>query len=202
MFELVELKDALRIAPQRFEDEEGAVRDEINKKYANKVLYGIGLVLGLYDLLSVSDGVIHPGDGGSHVKVSFRLVVFKPFVGEVLSGSITNSDSDGIWVSMSFFEDVHIPPSCLPSPSQFDESEKCWRWVWNDNDMWLDIGQEIQFRVFAVEYGARDAHSKPPTRLNTDQLVAADEKPSASQPPMTITGYINEPGLGLLCWWR
>ena len=37
MFELVELKDALRIAPQRFEDEEGAVRDEINKKYANKV---------------------------------------------------------------------------------------------------------------------------------------------------------------------
>ena len=53
--------------------------------------------------------------------------------------------------------------------------------------MWLDIGQEIQFRVFAVEYGARDAHSKPPTRWNTDQLVAADEKPSASQPPMTIT---------------
>ena len=30
-------------------------------------------------------------------QVSFRLVVFKPFVGEVLSGSITNSDSDGIW---------------------------------------------------------------------------------------------------------
>eukprot|EP01094_Clydonella_sp_ATCC50884_P001879 TRINITY_DN11423_c0_g1_i1.p2 TRINITY_DN11423_c0_g1~~TRINITY_DN11423_c0_g1_i1.p2 ORF type:complete len:210 (-),score=25.76 TRINITY_DN11423_c0_g1_i1:178-807(-) len=209
MFELVRMRDAVGIAPEFLDAEKGAVQDEINKKYANRVLDGVGLVVGLYNIERISNGIIHPGDGASHVTVEFLLIVFKPHIGEVLCGSITSSDGDGLYVSLGFFDDVQIPPSCLPSPSRFDEEEKCWVWEWNGNDMWLDHGQEIQFRVFSIEYGPRDllSHRKPPPLAGASESSSAAPStevaaPAHVQPPMMITGYINEPGLGLVCWWR
>jgi DNA-directed RNA polymerase subunit E'/Rpb7 len=50
----------------------------------------------LYDILEVDSGFIFPGDGGAHIEIKFRLVVFRPFVGEVLSGKIRSSTEEGI----------------------------------------------------------------------------------------------------------
>lgn len=39
------------------------IEDNINAKYANKVIQKIGLCICMYDLLSASDGLIGNGDG-------------------------------------------------------------------------------------------------------------------------------------------
>ena len=67
--------------------------------------------------------------------VEFRLVVFKPFVSEVLIGKVESSTEEGIRganilesllqvvimpyspVSMTFFDDIWIPADNLPLPS-------------------------------------------------------------------------------------
>ena len=46
----------------------------------------------IYDVLSIEGGFIYHSDGAAHYTVSFRLVVFKPFVNEVLTGKITKCD--------------------------------------------------------------------------------------------------------------
>jgi len=97
MFVLVELSDNIRILPHLFDEEVAAVTAEINKKYANKVLHNVGLVVCLFDIRSISDGLLFPADGSSHVKAVFRVVVFRPFIGEVLIGTIRASDPDGIY---------------------------------------------------------------------------------------------------------
>lgn len=43
----------------------------------------------------------------------FRLVVFRPFVGEVLVGRIMASTHKGIRVSLEFFDDIFIPDNLL-----------------------------------------------------------------------------------------
>jgi len=39
----------------------------------------------------------------------FRMTVFRPFVGEVLTGRIMAATHNGIRISLEFFDDISIP---------------------------------------------------------------------------------------------
>jgi DNA-directed RNA polymerase III subunit RPC8 len=85
---------------------------ELNKKYANRVLHDVGLCVTVFDLAKCSEGKVRYGDGCLWYKgklqttfifmtlilgpVEFRLVVFKPFVSEVLIGKVESSTEEGI----------------------------------------------------------------------------------------------------------
>jgi len=51
--------------------------------------------------------------GGDKNKVDFRLIVFRPFKGEVLTGRISSSTSNGIKVRTDFFDEISIPCQSL-----------------------------------------------------------------------------------------
>ena len=57
-----------------------------------QVLHDLGLVVTIYDVLSITGGYIYPSDGAAHYTVAFRLVVFRPFVGQILTGRLAKSD--------------------------------------------------------------------------------------------------------------
>ena len=73
MFVLSRLRCLVRLQPNRWESPlPDAVKDEINAKMANTVLHGVGLVLGVYDIVDIGNSFLFPGDGCSHTKVTFR----------------------------------------------------------------------------------------------------------------------------------
>ena len=45
------------------------MRDEINRKLANKVMIGLGLCLALWDVIEIGESFVFPGDSASHTKV-------------------------------------------------------------------------------------------------------------------------------------
>ena len=79
-----------------------------------KVIQKVGLCICVYDILTASEGYIGHGTGIANVNgkvpyqicrsipnlqgriVEFRLVVFRPFKGEVLVGKISSSTEHGI----------------------------------------------------------------------------------------------------------
>jgi DNA-directed RNA polymerase III subunit RPC8 len=68
----------------------------LNTKYANRVIPDVGLCVCLFDIQEASEGKVKWGDGGLWHKLKARLVVFRPFVGEVLVGKVKSSDESGI----------------------------------------------------------------------------------------------------------
>lgn len=89
MFILVKIKDKIRIDPNSFEkDFITAIKDEIHNKYSKKVLLNVGLCISIYDFVEIGDPYIIPGDGATYNEVVFRMMVFKPFLGESLIGTI------------------------------------------------------------------------------------------------------------------
>ena len=50
-----------------------------------------------------------------------RLLVFRPFNGEVLVGTVHNSTPQGLWISVGFFQDIHVPSHLLPEGSEWDQ---------------------------------------------------------------------------------
>lgn len=132
MFVLTLLADTIRIPPHLLAKPTlTSVQAEIEKRYPNKVIVDVGLVLCPYGSpLEVGDGILVPGDGGAHHQVIFQCVVFRPFVEEVLVGTVKESHGGGVTVSVGgFFDHVFIPAYWMLNPSVFDESTGLW--VWN-----------------------------------------------------------------------
>lgn len=66
----------------------------------------VGLVVTLYDILSITGGHIYPSDASPYFDVVFRLVIFRPFLGEVLVGKIkrcTRYAQETWWGTASIF---------------------------------------------------------------------------------------------------
>lgn len=60
--------DLVIIEPQDFSKSTvDALEDQINTKYANKVVYNVGLCICLWDILKVSEGMVGHGSGSAHV---------------------------------------------------------------------------------------------------------------------------------------
>ena len=88
MYVLAEMKDVVHVKPWLFDkDLRIVIEDELNKKFANKVIYQLGLCITLFDILNIEKSYIFPGDGSSHTRVTFRYVIFRPFIDEVLTGN-------------------------------------------------------------------------------------------------------------------
>jgi len=93
MFELVTMKDDVKIEPHNFGDAiETAVEKELNRKLANKVYHNHGLCIILYDILEIGDSLILPGDGAWDV---FESLFVEP---QPISGLEVISNTEKLYI--------------------------------------------------------------------------------------------------------
>ncbi|KAI5850418.1 RNA polymerase III subunit Rpc25-domain-containing protein [Morchella snyderi] len=193
MFILSSFTDLVIIDPQDFSKPTvDALEDQINTKYANKVVYNIGLCICLWDILKVSEGMVGHGSGSAHVNVEFRLVVFRPFKGEVLTGRISSSSAHGIKVRTDFFDEIFIPHRLLFEGTTFDGKEQVWIWNNDGQEFYMDKNELIRFRIEEEQFV--DQLPIPPHLKN-------DEASLHKKPPYSLTASCQQAGMGLLQWW-
>lgn len=60
------------------------------------MVLNVGLCIALFDITSLQESYIFPGDGASHTRVSFRYIVFRPFIEEILMGKIRSCSAEGV----------------------------------------------------------------------------------------------------------
>ncbi|KAF8336014.1 RNA polymerase III subunit Rpc25-domain-containing protein [Amanita rubescens] len=210
MFCVSIIKDTIPVHPVNFgTPAEQAIIAEINKKYANKVLHDVGLCFCVFDLVEVGEGKVRYGDGFLWYKVVFRLVVFRPFISEVVVAKVKSSDEDGIRLTMGFFDDIYIPAAYLPQPSAFDPNERAHFWLPDSplttahelldtsvaERMYIDQGEVIRVRIEGDEF--YDFEPGPPKARDG---VAIKLEPKRS--PYVIVCSIAEQGLGPVVWWK
>ncbi|CAJ0629527.1 9017_t:CDS:2 [Entrophospora sp. SA101] len=157
-----------------------ALGDEINRIYANKVVQGVGLCICLFDILNASEEIVHYGDGASYARVVFRLVVFRPFIGEIIEGKVSSNTSEGVKVSLGYFDDILIPTN-LDDFWRFDYNFQVWVRLWDSHipdNMWktpedkylymyMDKDQPIKFRVIEEKFTDTGSKGPPPKRTGS-----------------------------------
>lgn len=139
-----------------------------------QVVYNLGLCICLFDILRVSEGQIGHGSGSAHVNVEFRLIVFRPFKGEVLTGRISSSSPHGINVRTDFFDEIFIPHAYLFEGSTFDVKENVWIWNNDGNEFFMDKNETIRFRV---EEEAFEDQLPIPPHLQDDRMEVERKPP-------------------------
>lgn len=202
MFVLSRLSDLIRIPPDQFNKKaKNSLIAELNKKYANKIINNLGLVVSVWDLIKVDDGLLKPGDGASFIKCVVRVVVFRPFVGEILTGWIEKCTPEGLKIKMEFFNDIFIPKNLLFEGSEYSINDNAWIWDADGTKLYLDINEKIRFRVeeeIFVNVKPKGPNIEDSQKTNDDENNNDYEN---KQPSYVILGGCQTDGMGCVSWW-
>ena len=202
MFFLTTIADTLRIPPSSFsKGDSPSIVHAINAKYPRKVIMDVGLCIALFDVIKVGSSLIHPADGGAHFEVVFRVVVFKPFVGEVIQGKVSACTRGGVEVSLDFFDSIKIPYYNIFQPNHYDSGSSAnagrdGRWVWDDHkndedegaerdedaeELAIEVGDVISFVVDSIHFTGKNYSVKGVHTLeSTTDSEAGSRKRSQS----------------------
>ncbi|RXK40974.1 DNA-directed RNA polymerase III subunit RPC8 [Tremella mesenterica] len=213
MFILVAVKDTIPVPPKAFAlPPHITIKDAINRKYSNKLVSQKGLGLSVWDILTAEDGKVTWGNGLMYYKVSFRLMLFSPFISEIIVGKVLSSSKKYIRISLGFFRDIYILPAFLPPNSAFDQDENKWFWYSDEDDrvysqiellntiytqrLYIDIGEPVRFRVDSIEW--QDIRPPPPPN---ELGELPPQKDPIDRAGMKVLATIAESGLGVVSWW-
>jgi DNA-directed RNA polymerase subunit E' len=101
MYELVSLRDTVRIPPQRFGEQIDRVALEIlMKEYEGIIDPDLGVVISVVDVEDVEVGKLLPGDGAAFHKVLFSVLIFKPIQHEIIEGEVVEVVDFGAFIRL------------------------------------------------------------------------------------------------------
>ncbi|KAF2139129.1 uncharacterized protein K452DRAFT_255268 [Aplosporella prunicola CBS 121167] len=207
MFLTTTISDLIQIKPEEFEKSSiQAIKDAIHVKYANKVIQEVGLCICLRDILKSSEGLIGHGTGIVNVNVEFRLVVFRPFKGEIIEGKISGSNPQGINVQLDFFDDIFVPgPVNLFEGVKFNNAESVWVWTTETGDeLFFDMEERVRLRVEAEVW--TDLSPQAPLIAGANgsggENGEGGEGSEERRSPYCVVASMQQAGLGPTLWWE
>lgn len=99
MFYIVEMQDYVRVDPELFAlDVKSALAKQLELTYENFIDKDLGAVIAVLDILNVGEGIIVPGDGAAYYDATFKLLVYKPELQEVVFAKVDEITNFGAFL--------------------------------------------------------------------------------------------------------
>ena len=110
MFYEVLVTDHIRVEPNKFGmDTDDAVRAQLEESYASFQDKDIGTIVAVLNILDVKEGIIIPGDGAAYYESTFKLIVFRPELQEIVYGTIEEITNFGAFMDLGIIRGmIHI----------------------------------------------------------------------------------------------
>jgi DNA-directed RNA polymerase subunit E' len=110
MFYELLVTDFVRVEPTKFGmDSDEAVRSQLEESYTGFQDKDIGTVVSVLDVIDVKEGIVIPGDGAAYYESTFKIIVFRPELQEIVYGTIEEITSFGAFLDMGVIKGmIHI----------------------------------------------------------------------------------------------
>ncbi|MEM4266474.1 MAG: DNA-directed RNA polymerase [Candidatus Nanoarchaeia archaeon] len=150
MFYEVEVKGHVRVPPTSFkEDTKEAVLKRLNEEYDGYISKDLGIVIGVVEVGEIGEGVIVPGDGAAYYETTFKLIVFRPELQEVLLGRITDITDFGAFIEIGAVDGMIHVSQTMDDFVSFSKSNVL---TGKETKRVLKVGDQCRARVIAVSY--------------------------------------------------
>ncbi len=150
MFYLVEVEDYVRVDPKLFGlDTAEAVKKQLFETYSDFQDKDLGTVVDVLEVMEVHEGIIIPGDGAAYYKSTFKLIVFKPELQEVVYGNIEEITNFGAFINMGVIRGmIHISQT-MDDYVSFSTTGTL---AGKDGKRVLAVGDNCIARIVAISY--------------------------------------------------
>jgi len=154
MFYEVLVTDHVRVEPNKFGmDTDAAVRAQLEESFSGFQDKDIGTVVAVLDVMEVKEGIIIPGDGAAYYESTFKLIVFKPELQELIYGTVEEITNFGAFMSMGPIRGmIHISQTMDDFVSYSDTGVLTGK----DGKKTLSQGDKCMARIVAISYKGED----------------------------------------------
>jgi len=151
MFNLIKLKDTIRIAPSKFgEPLKEAAYEELRDKYEGLVDDDLGYVISVIDLEVNPYGRIIPGDGGTHHPVTFSILTFYPMMQEVVEGEVVEVADFGTFLRIGPVDALLHVSQLMDDFISYDERQGVL--LGKETGRTIQRGDVFRVRIVAVSF--------------------------------------------------
>lgn len=151
MYKLTELKDTVRVPPEKFSKElEEAIIESLREKYEGILNPEIGIILNVEEVDEIGKGKVVPEDGAVYYPSKFKLLVFEPIEHEVVLGEVVDITEFGAFLRIGPIDGlVHIS-QVMDDYVNYDEKNR--NLVGKEDKKMLKEGDLIRARIISVSY--------------------------------------------------
>lgn len=101
MYYIHTIDDTISISPAFFgEDLNKTALDVLRRKYERTLDKELGIIVAVFDVSDVSDGLIMPGDPSTHHNLKFKILTFNLDIEEVVAGEVSELADFGCFVRL------------------------------------------------------------------------------------------------------
>ncbi|MBL7059028.1 DNA-directed RNA polymerase [Candidatus Pacearchaeota archaeon] len=150
MFYITEVEDHIRVEPKLFGlPTSKAVDQQLKETYADYYDRELGKVLEVLEVTEVGEGVIIPGDGAAYYKSTFKLLVWKPELQELVNGLISEITDFGAFIDMGAMRGmIHISQT-MDDYVSFSKSNSL---LGKSTNRSLKVGDSCMARIVALSH--------------------------------------------------
>ncbi|MFX1323084.1 MAG: DNA-directed RNA polymerase, partial [Promethearchaeota archaeon] len=152
MFKLYTIQSKVEIPPFLFDQpKETSARIILSEDYEGIITRDFGFIIAVVDILSVSQGLIIPGNANTFHEVEFTILTFKPTVGEVVEGIIVEVVDFGSFCRLGPLDGlVHVSQICDDYISYEQVGN---RFIGKETGKILEVNDIVRARIIAVSLG-------------------------------------------------
>ena len=178
---------------------------KLREKYISKIIIDQGLVVSIKNFKIKSDLIVEI-EGVIDIKYECNLIIFCPNEGDILYGTIYESDKNNIIVDCGLIK-VKVPIQQLMEPNYFNKKEKLWFWSYENKNYYYEKGAKCRLKVLGINFKNR----KDITKMINDKMAEEngeeidEEKIMSSlerEDIMEIYCSMAQEGLGPIQWWE
>ena len=110
MYKIYSVKDMFKMPPASFGDDlEKVALEELSRRYESTVDKDMGILIAVFNVRNVGEGMIYPNDPSTHHDVEFDVLVYVPQVEEVVAGEVSELAEFGAFVKIGPIDGlVHV----------------------------------------------------------------------------------------------
>lgn len=150
MYFKVKVKGHVRVDPKLFASPvDKAIKASLQQKFEGYISKDLGVVIGVTSIDSIGEGVVISGDGAAYYDTSFTVMSFKPEVGEVVLGKISDITDFGAFITMGPIDGMIHVSQTMDDFVSFAKSNVL---TGKETKRNLKVGDHCRARVIAVSY--------------------------------------------------
>ena len=110
MYYIYSVKDRFKLPPESLEEDiESVAARVVRRKYEGTIDKDAGVIVAVFNIRNVSDGILYPGDPSTHHDVEFDALTYMPSVEEIVNGEVTEIAEFGAFVRIGPIDGlVHV----------------------------------------------------------------------------------------------
>jgi len=152
LFKLYTISGKIEIPPFLFDqDKYNSARIILSEDYEGIITKEYGFIIAVVEVISVSKGVIIPGNANTFHEVEFTILSFKPTVQEIVEGEIVEIVDFGAFIRLGPLDGlVHVSQICDDYISYEQVGN---RFIGKETGKILEVHDVVRARIIAVSLG-------------------------------------------------